>query len=721
VNVLVTGATGYIGGRLIPRLLQKGHSVRVMVRDSFRIQDRSWVDDVEIVQADLLAPESLAGAFDGIEAAYYLVHSMQVGDDFDQRDREAAENFCRHAGSVDHVVYLGGLLPRRRGKKERSVSKHLLSRAEIGRILSRHTPLTELRAGPIIGSGSASFEMVRYITERFPVMLAPKWVENEVQPIAIRDVLSYLLHALDRGPCGAVEIGDDPISYKQMMCTYAELRGLRRWVLPVPRFFSGRLSAKSIDLWTPIPLAIVAPLIEGMAEPLRAQRFRARHCFPQVKPMRYRQALQLALERMEERAVETRWSGAGSESAECVYQDQEGLIRDVRTIRINARPEAVFRVLSGLGGDRGWPAWGWAYRARGVVDRLLGGPGLRRGRRDPEELLTGETVDFWRVGAIAAPHMLRLCGDIEFPARTWLQWEVESRPGGTHLTQTVTLAPRGLSGALRWYSLFPVHRWFFARTLRAIGKEATRVERLAAARRGEAAPPAAPESVLGDMLHFFLRRPRLPTLIAFRSKAARENYCSRIMQRLGIDVGMYSVLNIHQIGIDAPVQSVFQELLQWNGHSSCWPNHVARVERSDGRIERIEIHPLGLKRIPFGQRSRIGWTISPLFVLNAREIQHSPDRLHTDNARYILYSCSGGYPIGEFAIYLRSPIAEQGETERTQAFFIVGFDFYGKRRLSRFRPLRLVWEKVHNRVTSHVLNRFKRLCEWRFQRLQAGK
>ncbi len=721
MNVLVTGATGYIGGRLVPRLLRQGHSVRALVRDSFSIHDRSWADDVEIVQADLHEPETLVGIFDGIEVAYYLVHSLRAGPDFDRHDREAAKNFCRFASSVRHVIYLGGLLPRRRGRRERSVSKHLLSRAEIGRILARHTPVTELRAGPIIGSGSASFEMLRYITERFPLILAPKWVKNEVHPIAIRDVLRYLLLALERGPCGVVEIGDDPISYKEMMLTYAELRGLRRRVIPLPRFFSVRLSARSIGLWTPIPRELVAPLIEGMAEPLRAQRFRARRLFPKVQPMSYRRALELALERMEKRAVETRWSGAGAETTECAYQDQEGLIRDVRTIRINAPRDVVFRVLSSLGGDRGWPAWNWLYRLRGMIDRLLGGPGLRRGRRDPEELLTGEAVDFWRVGAIAAPHVLRLCGDVEFPARTWLQWEVTSRPGGTHLTQTVTLAPRGLSGFLRWYSLFPIHRWFFARTLRSIGKEASRLERLVATRDGRMAPPVAPQSVLGDVLSFLLRRQGVSTLIALQDLAVREDYCHGIMQRLGVDVGSYSVLNAHRIGVEAPVQTVFEELLQWNGDSSCWPNHLATVNRSNGSIERIEIQPLGLRRLPLGAWTRFGWNVSPLFVLEALRIQRFPEPLEMDNARYLLYSCSGGYPIGVFAIYVRSPIAEQGETERTQVFFVVGFNFYGKGKLSRIRPLRAIWERVHNRVTPNVLNRFKRLCEWRFQRAQEGK
>lgn len=230
----------------------------------------------------------------------------------------------------------------------------------------------------------------------------------------------------------------------------------------------------------------------------------------------------------------------------------------------------------------------------------------------------------------------------------------------------------------------------------------------------------ATKGVFGDLRAFFLNRPGTPTLVPLQTQADRESYSDRIIQRLGIDVTRYSVLNLHRIGVDAPVQRVFEELLQWDGHSSCWPNNIAGVKRIDGQIEQIEIRALGLTRVPFGKRTRVGWTLSPLFVMNARKIQRLPDRLDTDNARYLLYSCSGGYPIGIFAVLVRSSIAERGELERTQVFFGVGFDFYGKEGLSRFRPLKGVWERIHNRVTTNVLNRFKQLCEWRFQRVQEG-
>jgi hypothetical protein len=360
------------------------------------------------------------------------------------------------------------------------------------------------------------------------------------------------------------------------------------------------------------------------------------------------------------------------------------------------------------------------YRLYGLVNRVLGGPGLHRGRHDPEELRPGEAIDNWRVEAVAAPHLLRLYAEVRFPGRTWLEWRVESRNGRTFVTQTATVALRGLPGFVYWYALFPFHRLFFAQTLRAICKEAARIERSVSVQSGKTAPPVPTKGIWGDVLEFFLRRPPTSTLIEFQTQADRQEYSLRMMQRLGIDVTSYSVLNLHRIGVEAPVQNVFEEVLQWSGHSSCWPNHLATVELPDGRVDRIQIRPLGLRRIPFGSRTRIGWEVSPLFELDASKIQHSPDQFGSDNARFMLHSCSGGYPIGILVIYVRSAVAEQGELERTQVFFGVGFDFYGKEGLSRSRPLMGAWETVHNRVTANVLNRFKQVCEWRFERMQEG-
>jgi uncharacterized protein YbjT (DUF2867 family) len=719
MKVLVTGATGYIGGRLVPRLLERGHAVSVLVRDPVRALERPWADRVEIVGGDLCEPETLEGAFEGVEAAYYLVHSMHAGPDFDQVDLQAAAGFCASA-SVKHVIYLGGLLPRRDGGRRRSASKHLLSRAEIGRMLARRFPITELRAGPIIGSGSASFELLRYVTERFPVVLAPRWVRNEVTPVGIVDVLHFLSLALERGPCGVVEIGSDPISYKEMMLRYARARGLRRRVVTVPGLFSVRLGARSIGLWTPIPASLAGPLLEGMAEPLRARTGRARRFFPEVCPMGYGEALERALASIEGRAVETRWRRPRTREADIGFRDMEGLVRDTRRTMVNARPADVFRVLSGIGGENGWPAMGWLYRLHAATDRLLGGTGLRRSRPDAEGLVPGAQVDYWRVEEVSAPHVLRLHAPLRFPGRGWIQWKVESLHDHTFLTQTATFALRGLLGTTFWYAFHPFHRMFFAETLEAVAEEAAQLERSALAGKGRVTPPVAPRGVTGDVREFLLRRPPSPTLVEFDTRAEREDYSLRIMQRLGIDVTSYSVLNLHRIGVEAPVQDVFEELLQWNGHSSCWPNHIARVELTGGGIERIEIRPLGLKRIPFGAGSGVGVNVAPLFRLEAMEIQASPDGLGADNARFLLHSCSGGYPIGIFVIYVRSPVADMGETERTQVFFGVGFNFFGSERLSRSRLLQGIWAIVHNRVTANVMHRFKRVCEWRFQRAQDG-
>ena len=345
MRVLATGGTGYIGGRLVPRLLRRGHTVRVLARDPDRLAHRTWVDRVELIQGDLLKPETLAHTFADIDAAYYLVHSMYEGTGFAKRDRQATINFCQAAAGISHVIYLGGLQPKRK-----ILSRHLHSRAEIGRILSLHLPTTELRAGPIIGSGSASFEMVRYLCERLPMMIAPHWVKNEIQPIAIRDVLAYLIAALERGPSEIVEIGGDRLTYQQMMLKYSHIRGLRRAILTVPPVLPASIGARFIGLTTPIPNRLAIPLVEGMTQPLVVKNDRAKDLFPEVKPISYEKAVKLALRRTQEQAVETRWSGTTSDDPTYEHQDLRGLIREVRSLHIGASPDAVFGAFSSLGG-----------------------------------------------------------------------------------------------------------------------------------------------------------------------------------------------------------------------------------------------------------------------------------------------------------------------------------------------------------------------------------
>lgn len=470
-TLLVTGATGYVGGRLVPRLLGPGRAVRVLVRDPGRVVGRAWAPSAQVARGDLRTGAGLAEALSGVDVAYYLVHSMTGGGDFAALDREAARRFgaAARAAGVRHVVYLGGLLP------EAAASEHLASRAEVGAILAAAVPTTELRAGPIVGSGSASFEMVRYLTERLPLMLAPAWIDHEVQPIAIRDVLSYLTLAADLPPLGVVDIGADRLTFRRMVEAYAELRGLRRVIWTVPALMP-RLAARWVGALTPIPNALAVPIVQGMMQDLVADTRRAREVFPGVAPLDYRTAVSLALVRVEKGEVETRWSGALGHGPTAELEDSEGLARETRSRLVRAAPEAVFRAFSGVGGDRGWPAWEWAWILRGALDRLAGGPGLRRGRRHPDEILPGEALDFWRVEAVEPPRLLRLRAEMRLPGRAWLQWEALPEEGGTRLVQTALFAPDGLLGTAYWYGLYPFHQFIFSAMVDALAGRAETAE-----------------------------------------------------------------------------------------------------------------------------------------------------------------------------------------------------------------------------------------------------
>ncbi len=467
MKVLVTGATGYIGGRLIPKLLEAGHEVRVLVRDPRRIAGRPWSSKVQIISGDLVRNRSLNEACEGVDAAYYLIHSMLSGSDFGSLDRQAGRNFVAAAGQVKHVIYLGGLVP-----KGDAISHHLKSRAEVGQILRDGLRSTEFRAGPIIGSGSASFEMLRYLTERLPFMVAPKWIMNEIQPLAVRDVLSYLVTALQISPSGIVDVGTDRLTFKQMMKVFAEVRGLRRSIMPVPILAPG-LASRWVGLVTPIPNSIAVPIIEGIIQPLLADTTKAEKLFPSIVPIPYRQAVELALARLQTGETETRWSDALNSSSDSYsLKDEQGMIREVRTLIVNATPSSLFRTFSSLGGQKGWLTWNWAWEARGLLDRVTGGPGLRRGRRHSSEALTGDAVDFWRVEAMTPNRMLRLRAEMRLPGRAWIEWEVLPVEDGTKFTQTASFAPKGLAGTLYWYSLYPIHRLIFSHLAQAIARNA---------------------------------------------------------------------------------------------------------------------------------------------------------------------------------------------------------------------------------------------------------
>jgi uncharacterized protein YbjT (DUF2867 family) len=466
MRVLVTGATGYIGGRLVPRLLELGYRVRVLVRDPERIRGRAWAEAVEIHTGDLLDAASLTGLCDGIDAGCYLVHSMGVGRDFARSDLTAAENYIRAAGGQLPTVYLGGLVP-----NGGTVSIHLRSRGEVGALLRAELPTTEIQAGPIVGSGSASFEMVRYLTERHPAMVVPQCVRNQVQPIALRDVLSYLMAVLEDPEPGVLEIGGDRLSFLEMMTRYAEVRGLPRRAVVVP-VVTPRLVAVWASLVTPVPHRIAGPLLQGMLQHVVANTAAAEARFPHIRPLPYRRAVELALERLQEGRVETRWSGALGTGPTRQLVDQEGMMSEVRTRRVGASRERIHDVVTSLGGDRGWLVWDRVWWIRGAIDRLLGGPGLRRGRRHPRHLLPGEAVDFWRVERVERPGLLRLRAEMKVPGRAWLQWEILPEPGGARLIQTALFRPRGLAGFLYWHLLYPIHAAMFSRLAGAVARRA---------------------------------------------------------------------------------------------------------------------------------------------------------------------------------------------------------------------------------------------------------
>jgi uncharacterized protein YbjT (DUF2867 family)/uncharacterized protein YndB with AHSA1/START domain len=474
VNVLVTGATGYIGGRLVPTLISRGHSVTVLVRDPHRLESKPWVHEVRVVCGDVHDPSTLRGAVEGIDTAYYLVHAMCTGSDFAERDRRGAENFVSAARKIGHVVYLGGILP---AEGEGRHSKHLRSRAEVGEILRSGLPTTEIRAGPIIGSGSASFEMVRYLTERLPVMVAPRWITNLVQPIAVDDVLAYLVGVLARREAlGIVDVGAEPLPFRDMMLGYAQLRGLPRVIIPVPVLAPG-LAALWVGLVTPIPNCLAVPLVRGMVRPVVGEMTRSRNLFPEIKPTPYLEAVGKALENTRREDVQTRWSDALGRDESFRLEDSEGLVREVRTRLIAANREDVFRAFSSLGGERGWLVWEWAWEVRGFLDQLVGGPGLRRGRRHPSEIAAGEVVDFWRVEEIERPSLLRLRAEMKVPGQAWLQWETTDEGGKTRLIQAALFRPRGFFGWLYWYGAYPFHALIFDALIDAIADLAVKLAR----------------------------------------------------------------------------------------------------------------------------------------------------------------------------------------------------------------------------------------------------
>jgi uncharacterized protein YbjT (DUF2867 family) len=487
-QVLVTGATGYVGGRLVPLLVERGYRVRVLARDRDRLEGRPWLDRVELVLGDVLDPATLPAALDGVYAAYYLIHSMGSHGNFGQRDLRAARNFAQAAAEtgVARIIYLGGL-----GKPESELSEHLRSRQETGAALREAgVPVTEFRASILVGSGSVSFEMIRSLTERLPVMICPRWVYTRTQPIAIDDALTYLVAALETSESQGqiIEIGGrDVLTYRDMMLTYARLRGLRRFIIPVP-LLTPRLSSYWVHLVTPIPSTIAQPLIKGLSVEVIVTDDRARRLFPQITPMDYETAVARALASLEAGEVETSWSDAlvssQGDTRAFIFTTQDGMLIEQRQCEVDVPASVVYAEFAALGGRKGWLAFNWLWRLRGVADRLAGGVGFRRGRRHPTSLRVGDAIDFWRVEAVEPDRLVRLRAEMKVPGRAWLQFQAETLGATrTRLIQTAFFAPKGLLGLLYWYLLWPVHGFIFSQLIRKLAAGA--VARVAGEHRAQ--------------------------------------------------------------------------------------------------------------------------------------------------------------------------------------------------------------------------------------------
>jgi uncharacterized protein YbjT (DUF2867 family) len=487
LTCLVTGASGYVGGRLVPELLAAGYRVRCLARTPGKLRDHPWAGDVEVVRGDVTDEESVGAALRGTDVAYYLVHALASGGGFEETDRRAARVFARQAeaAGVRRIVYLGGLTPR--GVPEASLSPHLRSRAEVGRIfLDGAVPATVLRAAVVIGSGSASFEMLRYLTERLPVMVTPRWVDTRTQPIGIRDVLRYLVGSAAMPPDvdRAFDIGGpDVLTYREMMRAYAATAGLRkRLILPVPVLTPG-LSSQWIGLVTPVPAAIARPLTESLRHEVVCREHDIARYVPDLpgRPLPFGEALALALRRVGEARVATRWSSAAVPGAPSdplpTDPDWAGgsLYEDERQLSVDVPPDVLWKVIESIGGDNGWYSFPLAWAVRGWLDRFAGGVGLRRGRRDAAHLRAGDSLDFWRVEEIEPGRLLRLRAEMRMPGLAWLEMYAEQDAAGrTRYRQRALFHPRGLPGHAYWWSVFPFHRVVFGGMARNITRAAAR-------------------------------------------------------------------------------------------------------------------------------------------------------------------------------------------------------------------------------------------------------
>jgi uncharacterized protein YbjT (DUF2867 family) len=497
LTCLVTGATGYVGGRLVPELLAAGHRVRVLTRSPRKLRDVPWAARVEIAEGDAADDDAVRHACEGVDVAYYLIHSLGIGEEFETHDRETAEVMARavRAAGVGRLVYLGGLEP-----DDEELSPHLRSRAEVaGILLGSGVPTVVLRAAVVLGSGSVSFEMLRYLTERLPVMVTPRWVHSRIQPIAVRDVLRYLVGVatLPADVHRSFDIGGpDVMDYATMMQRYAEVTGLpRRRILPV-RVFSPSLSSHWVGVITPVPASIARPLVES----LRNTVVCAEHDIARYVPdppeglLGFDEAVRLAVHKVRNNAVDTRWTGATMPGvpSDPLPTDPDwaggSLYLDERTRETDAPPEALWQVVEGIGGETGWYSFPLAWEVRGWLDRAVGGVGLRRGRRDPKDLYVGDALDWWRVEELDEGRLLRLRAEMRVPGLAWLEFHVERTDSGrTRLRQKATFHPLGLLGQLYWWSISPFHGVVFGSMIRNITKTAESLDGSGATAASDAA------------------------------------------------------------------------------------------------------------------------------------------------------------------------------------------------------------------------------------------
>ena len=472
--VLITGATGYVGGRLLKALESSGRPLQCLARRPEYL--RSKVSkSIRVVGGDCLDGPSLDLALAGVHTAYYLVHSMSAGADFAKQDREAASNFgarARTAG-VQKIIYLGGL-----GCSSKELSPHLRSRHETGNILrDSGVPVIEFRAGIVLGSGSLSFELIRALVERLPLMVCPQWVRTRTQPIAIEDLIAYLVAALEL-PGGSEQVfeigGGVPVSYRDIMLDYARQRGLRRALIPVP-LLTPKLSSLWLGLMSPLYARVGRTLIESLKNPTIVSNTKAREVF-QLRPMTMPEAITRAMRNEDQEVADTRWSDAVSSAA---LSARWGGVRygtrliDTRSKTVSVSPSLAFRPIRQIGGARGWYHLDILWWMRGWIDLLLGGVGLRRGRRDPNHLSIGDALDWWRVEDYQPDQRLRLFAEMKLPGRAWLEFTVESvNVEESVIRQTAVFDPIGLSGLLYWYLVYPLHAKIFQGMLDGIATRA---------------------------------------------------------------------------------------------------------------------------------------------------------------------------------------------------------------------------------------------------------